>query len=179
MQSTTNNNSRIRATIAVVLSVCLLTGPAVQKTHAQQISTGTKVAVSAAVAGAFLFVWWIVGKATGGVKSPPANVSVFPRQMDFGGISTGSSAKNVVTIVNGLKGPLAATKITVKGQGFSVEEMPSLPLRVDPGERLLLNVSYCPGKRGKSSGKLSIAYQEINTSKNGSLEIHLEGRGQP
>ena len=113
----------------------------------------------AAVAGGVTIITLIARGLGGGERAPKGDVSMVPAALDFGRISVGRDASNIVTIGNSLSRSVSLTSLRIDGNSFSLPESPSLPIQIAPGEKYTLQIQFDPKRKGKTSGKLRCIFE--------------------
>jgi hypothetical protein len=99
-----------------------------------------------------------------------------PAVHDFGSVSSGDSATDPITLVNpiGSDGPVEITGLAVNGDPeFTLVSPPGLPVSLNPGDTLTLNVQFSPTSGGPFSGTLDATHD----GESGSLSVALSGDG--
>jgi hypothetical protein len=99
-------------------------------------------------------------------------LSTAPSPIAFGNVTEGSTASQTVQLSNSGTGTLAITQITVTGTGFSAGT-PSVPVSLNPGQSISLNVQFLPGFAGLASGSVVI----LSNAPNSPTLISLSGTG--
>jgi hypothetical protein len=104
----------------------------------------------------------------------PANL-VGPASVDFGAVAVGATATETVTLSNpiGSTGPLDVTALSATGTGFSIPTPPALPVTLDPGESITVDVAFAPTATGAHAGSLDATH----TGASSPLSIPLSGDG--
>lgn len=95
-----------------------------------------------------------------------------PTAVSFGNVATGSSASTTVSLSWTGINPVTLNSITTNGSGFSTAGV-SLPLTLNPGQPVTLNVQFAPVSNGGANGQIAIGYG----SHGGSTVIGLSGTG--
>lgn len=82
-------------------------------------------------------------------------LSLDPPWLDFGGVDPGQSAEGVVEMVNDGDAALTVTSVTVTGDvAFSHAFGEPLPLTIEPGERVPVDLVFAPTETGRFTSTL-------------------------
>lgn len=96
-----------------------------------------------------------------------------PGTLDFGSVSTGSSADDAVALGNtGGDQAIVVEGVALSGSAFSLSESFDGPVVVAPGSSLDLGVTFAPSSEGAKSGTLTVTHSGGQT-----LDVALEGEG--
>jgi hypothetical protein len=95
-----------------------------------------------------------------------------PCRHGFGKVQNGTSRSFNVQLKNSGKRTLKITSDSIQGSEFSVGSFP-LPMKLTPGETVVLPVVFTPTAAGRVTGNITLA----NTGSDSQLEIKLAGTG--
>ncbi len=87
------------------------------------------------------------------------NISTSVQEINFGQISTSSSADSTITIHAGADTALMISNITISGlskASFSIKNVPAMPFSLEAGKDLVLTVSFKPIDTGMATAKVEI-----------------------
>jgi Cep192 domain 4/HYDIN/CFA65/VesB-like, Ig-like domain/Abnormal spindle-like microcephaly-assoc'd, ASPM-SPD-2-Hydin len=91
-----------------------------------------------------------------GAAAGSASLSVSPSTVSFGGVSVGSTGKQVVTVTNSGTASENLTAISATGTGFSVTGI-TLPLTLTAGQSTSFTAQFAPTNTTSVTGNISIA----------------------
>lgn len=100
-------------------------------------------------------------------------VSVSPGSLDFGSVTTGSTATKTITLVSTGNQAVTIDALTASGSGFSLAPQ-TLPIVLQPGQQVSVSLTLDPVSTGSQTGDLSIHSNDSNTP---SVQVPLTGRG--
>lgn len=100
-------------------------------------------------------------------------LSASTSSLGFGYVDVNSSATESVVLTSAGTEAVSIQAISVTGGGFSAPGA-SVPLSLNPGQALVLNVQFDPGTAGPASGNLTIT---SNDSAGSTMTIALSGTG--
>jgi hypothetical protein len=100
-------------------------------------------------------------------------LSVNATSVAFGSISLNTAATQSVVLTSSGTQPVTVSALTVTGLGFSLANL-VLPVTLNPGQSVTLNLSFDPGILGLASGQLTIASNAVNGA---SVALSLSGTG--
>jgi len=132
-----------------------------QLTVTSNLSTGNTVVVNLAGTG----LATVAGSGT---------LVVSPSQVTFGTVSVGQTASATVLLSNEGSAPLEITQLGLTGQSFSVAGESNLPITINAGATLSLNVQFAPIASGTATGQLTVT---SNASTASTAVISLTGTG--
>jgi hypothetical protein len=103
-----------------------------------------------------------------------AALSLSASSLAFGDVTINTqSTPQFVTLMSSGTAPLSITAATVTGAGFAVAS-PGLPVTLNPGDGVTLQVKFAPTTAGAVTGSLNIA---TNAPTNGTAVVTLSGTG--
>jgi hypothetical protein len=102
-----------------------------------------------------------------------ANLNINATNVSFGDVAVGSQASQTVTLTSSGQAAVTVSSASVTGTGFSMAGT-TLPVTMNPGQTLALNVQFAPTATGAASGQLAI---KSNSSSNPTASIALSGTG--
>jgi len=111
--------------------------------------------------------------------SPPAPAPVSPAlelsttALQFGSVPIGTDAQQSLTVTSSGTAPLLISALTANGAAFAAQS-PSLPLTLQPGQKLTLPVKFGPKASGVETGQLVITSDAAATP---SVTVNLTGNG--
>jgi hypothetical protein len=91
----------------------------------------------------------------------------------FGQVTTGSTATGSLTLSSTGSAPVTVNGASVSGSGFSLESS-ALPMTLDPGKSLTLQLQFSPKTAGADVGSLAISSNSGNGS---TASVSLTGTG--
>lgn len=97
-----------------------------------------------------------------GVTSVGAQLSANPSAFTFGAVIVGNSATQAVTLRSTGGQPVVVSAITGPA-GFTITNLPGLPLTLAPGQSQVLNVQFAPASAGLVTGVLSLSSDASNS----------------
>lgn len=97
-----------------------------------------------------------------------------PSAIDFGTVNVGSSANQKVTITNTGLGSVQITNLNLSNTAFSVDGEGNLPVTLEAGKNLNLNVHYSPTDSVNSAGNMDVL---VGTSSTPAATVKLNGKG--
>ncbi len=113
----------------------------------------------------------------GWVASAP-EISVEPAAVDFGQVEVGSTSQSsLVTIRNNGNAGLNLQDLSivqVEGSGFSYTPLPQIPLTMDPGSVVTVEVQFTPSAEGAAVALLHI---QSDDPENPQIDVALSGTG--
>jgi beta propeller repeat protein len=104
------------------------------------------------------------------------DIEVVPTTVQFGDVTVGASATQIVTIQNVGAAGLTVTGISLApgSSGFAVTSAPSTPLTLAPGATAYVSVAFTPAAAGAASGALRVTSDDPDE---GLVEAALSGTG--
>ncbi len=113
---------------------------------------------------------------TAGKTAPKPPTISAPAELQFGEVAVGSSKTMTADIANVGNEPLEITGMTLydDDQVFTILNAPSLPLTLQPGEKVTLEIQFQPKQTAEYVSMLII---ESNDPRNNPYSIVLSGRG--
>ncbi len=102
-----------------------------------------------------------------------ATLSFNSTSIAFGFVRVNSSATQSLTLTSVGTAPVTISAVTATGEGFTLSGI-TPPVRLDPGQTMILNVQFNPLTTGAATGQVRIT---SNSSTNGTVEIGLNGTG--
>ena len=93
----------------------------------------------------------------------------------FGDLVVNSASTQSVTLTSSGTAPVTINSASLTGTGFSLSA-PTLPITLNPGQAVTLNVQFAPVATGAASGNLTIS---SNSTANSTLVIGMSGTGDP
>ena len=84
------------------------------------------------------------------------DLQIWPRNMDFGSQTMGCPDERTVWLVNGGTRELMVSELMLEGAGFELEDIPTLPLILEPEESVSMVVSFAPAMRGVVETALTV-----------------------
>src|SRR5579859_3747944 len=93
-----------------------------------------------------------------------AKLTATPSAIDFGTVSIGMSANQKVTISNAGSASVEITKLALTDAAFTVDGQGKLPVTLEAGKNLDLNVHYNPTDSIDSTGNLDVLVGAFSTS---------------
>jgi len=114
-----------------------------------------------------------------GVSCGPAwpEIDVTPLQYDFGAVDLGTSSVQIVTVSNVGGSTLVVGGLEIlrgSDPGFALEEAPTLPVEIEPGETLDVAVTFSPSTGDEVYGTLRIT---SNDNDDPTVDVALSGTG--
>jgi hypothetical protein len=97
-----------------------------------------------------------------------------PSSANLGTVTVGSSNSQTISLTNGGSAAITVSQATVTGAGFTMSNMPALPMTINAGSSKTFNAVFTPTGSGSSTGSISI----VSNSPNSPLTIALSGTGQ-
>jgi Putative Ig domain/Abnormal spindle-like microcephaly-assoc'd, ASPM-SPD-2-Hydin len=104
-----------------------------------------------AICGFVLSIAFLVAASAAG------QLAVNPVSVSFGTVAIGDGASYTMVLSNTGDTELTISRATVSGEGFSAAT-PALPLTLDAGQSIGLNVTFAPQSSGAANGSLSLGY---------------------
>jgi hypothetical protein len=104
-----------------------------------------------------------------------AQLSVNATTISFGAVVVNHATTQVVTLTSTGKAAVTVKSISVKGTGFSLSPV-SVPATLNPGQTLLLTLTFDPTTTGSQTGQLTIT---SDSSTNSTVTIALSGSSNP
>jgi hypothetical protein len=95
-----------------------------------------------------------------------------PSSLNFGSITTGTSAAQSVTLTNTGNSSVSVSGITVSGTGFSTTPF-ALPVTLAAGQSTSFSATFAPASTGSLSGSITVTSNAANSP----LVISLAGSG--
>lgn len=108
------------------------------------------------------------------LADPAPQIRAEPIPLLFGKVRLGKSLAKLLAIHNDGDAPLAVTRLTKKGNDFTLVAPPSRPFSVTPGGVRKLKVRFSPAARGLRSGWIRITH---NDPASGAVTVPLKGTG--
>jgi Abnormal spindle-like microcephaly-assoc'd, ASPM-SPD-2-Hydin len=93
-----------------------------------------------------------------GVSTESATAS--PSHVPFGDVAVGASSTVPVVLTNALSSKVTLSSFQTTGNGFSLSG-PQLPLTLDAGQSVTVNVTFAPQAAGSDGGSLFVAGPQI------------------
>jgi len=112
----------------------------------------------------------------GWLTSKP-DMTAMPQSLDFGRVKLGSSSAMTVSIANGGNANLSLQSVSLvqdSNPGFGYTPLPQLPLTVEPGKTVSVEVVFSPAAVGDALGVLRITGDDADTPV---IEVVLTGIG--
>ena len=106
-------------------------------------------------------------------KTATATLSLNSTSVAFGSVRVHTSATQSLTLTSVGTAPVTISDATATGEGFTMSGI-TLPVRLNPGQTMILNVQFNPSTTGTTTGQVRIT---SNSSTNGTVEIGLSGTG--
>ncbi len=109
------------------------------------------------------------------ILTPAGADLVGPADVDFGDVVVGDTASETVSITNpvGSDGPVEITALAVGGDtAFTIPAPPALPLTLNPGETVDVDVQFAPTAGGSVAGSLDVTHDGASA-----LAVGLAGNG--
>jgi subtilisin-like proprotein convertase family protein len=85
-----------------------------------------------------------------------ASLNVSPPSVNFGGVQSGSTSTETITLTNNGSALLTISSITVSGAGFTINTG-STDLTLDPAQATTFTATFSPNATGPFAGSVSIA----------------------
>jgi hypothetical protein len=104
-----------------------------------------------------------------------AQLSVNATTISFGAVVVNHATTQIVTLSSIGKAAVTVKSISVKGAGFSLSPV-NLPATLNPGQTLLLTLTFNPTTTGSETGQLTIT---SDSSTNSTVTIALSGTSNP
>jgi hypothetical protein len=95
-----------------------------------------------------------------------------PSSLDFGSLTTGTSATQSVTLTNTGNSSVSVSAINVSGTGFSTTPF-ALPVTFAAGQSTVISAKFAPATTGSLSGSITV----VSNAANSPLVISLAGSG--
>jgi hypothetical protein len=108
-----------------------------------------------------------------GTSATSPQLSVKPTSLPFGDVTVGTSSTQTVTLTSNGTASVTINSIKATGAGFSVSDE-TLPLTLNPGKTVTLQVQFAPTGTGAVTGDLAI---DSNSSTNAIATVSLSGTG--
>jgi predicted phage tail protein len=108
-----------------------------------------------------------------GVTQTSPALRLSTTSVNFGNVTVGSSGSQSVTLVSTGTAAVQVNAASVSGSGFSVGGA-SFPLTLQPGQQVVLQVTFTPTKAGTATGALAIS---SNSSTGATQQVALNGAG--
>jgi hypothetical protein len=108
--------------------------------------------------------------------SPFPQIDVDPDILMFGDVRVGETSRLPITIVNTGTAPLMVNEIEPPGTQFLLSPEPDLPVSVESGGELILDLLYRPTTAGAAFGLLRVSSNAVNAPE---ILIDLRGMGVP
>ena len=109
--------------------------------------------------------------AVSGNGVQPAS-SITPSSVNFGNVTVGSPASQMIQLQNSGSGTLTVSQVSVTGSGFGIGSL-ALPLTLSSGQTSNFNVQFNPATAGAATGTVSL----VNNAPNSPTTIGLSGTG--
>ena len=127
--------------------------------------------------GSCLAIWGCGAKTQGGGSSGGvrAKLQFSNSSLAFGNVSVGSTKTSNLSIANASAagGPsITVSQINVTGAGFSAAPASTPPFTLDPGQSLIVGVTFAPKSTGAVNGYLSVLIADSNPA-----SLPLSGNG--
>ncbi|MGH9746655.1 MAG: choice-of-anchor D domain-containing protein [Candidatus Acidiferrales bacterium] len=97
-----------------------------------------------------------------------------PSSANLGTVTVGNSNSQTISLTNGGTAAVSVSQATVSGTGFTISNMPALPMTINAGSSKTFNAVFTPTGAGNVSGSISI----VSNAPNSPLSIALSGTGQ-
>ena len=104
-----------------------------------------------------------------------AQLSVNATTISFGAVVVNHATTQTVTLTSTGKAAVTVNSISVTGTGFSLSPV-SVPATLNPGQTLLVTLTFDPTTTGSKTGQLTIT---SNSSTNSTVTIALSGTSNP
>ncbi len=106
-------------------------------------------------------------------KTATATLSLNSTSVAFGRVRVNTSATQTLTLTSAGTAPVTISGATATGEGFTMSGI-TLPVRLNPGQTMTLNLQFEPLTTGVAIGQVKIT---SNSLTNGTVEIGLSGTG--
>lgn len=110
----------------------------------------------------------------GAGEQPQSQISASPASLVFGAISVGGSALQAITITNRGTSTLKISQVSISGNGFHLDPLPSLPLSIPASQTAQVVVQFAPLVAGSVTGAVTIS---SNASNENTTAVSLSGDG--
>jgi len=98
------------------------------------------------------------------------HLSASPTSMNFGSLTTGTSASQTLALTNTGNSAVSISKITASGTGFTIGAN-SLPISLVPGQSTSVSVAFAPASAGNAAGGVTI----VSNAAESPLVVALSG----
>jgi hypothetical protein len=112
------------------------------------------------------------GSVSGPPNAPPAVLTTYSSNVDFGDVALGAATTQGVTFSNTGGSPLTLQQNSVSGAGFTTNGI-GQGVTLGPGQYVTLAVSFQPSATGKANGTASLASSTSNLP----INLPLTGNG--
>jgi hypothetical protein len=103
------------------------------------------------------------------------DLQVWPRSPSFGEQAMGCPSERTLWLVNEGTRALSVSEVMLESEGFTLEDVPELPLVLEPEESVAMVVSFAPVARGAVEGTLMVVSDDLD----GPTFTTLSGTGSP
>ncbi len=185
---TSTETETITASSAVTITSLVATGPFTRGTPSQtlpaSLAAGASMSVpvtfaptKAGLAGGSLTIGsdsgtFVVSLSGSGEVNGPSLTST-TSGISFGGIATGDQSSDTVGFVNDGSQPLTVSEVDVPEQPFGVSGAPEQGAVLQPGDEVVVNVTFAPTVNGSYSSSLEV------DSDGGDVEVAITGNSTP
>ena len=107
-------------------------------------------------------------------KGVPDTLLPEPASIAFGDIPVGTSGDASVALQNRTLTAIEVSNLSVSGQPFAIDSQLDLPVMIDSGDSLHLNVQFAPAAVGSATGQLTII---SNSPSDATTVVSLSGNG--
>ena len=108
-----------------------------------------------------------------GVAAPVPQLTVSATGLNFGNVTVNSTATEAISLKSTGTGPVTLSGVSVSGSGFSTAAI-TVPLKLDPGQALNLQITFTPTVAGAAMGSLVVT---SDSSSNATATVSLSGTG--
>jgi hypothetical protein len=108
-----------------------------------------------------------------GVAAPVPQLTLSATSLSFGNVTVNSTATMAITLNSTGTAPVTLSGVSVGGSGFSTAAI-ALPLKLNPGQTLNLQITFTPTASGAATGSLVIT---SDSSSNATATVSLAGTG--
>ncbi|MCU1224397.1 MAG: choice-of-anchor domain [Edaphobacter sp.] len=116
----------------------------------------------------------VIGLSGAGVAAPSPQLTVSTASLSFGNTTVNSAAAQALTLTSSGTSAITVSAVAISGASFSIIGGGSLPVRLSPGQSLMLQVQFKPTVRGRVTGQLTV---RSDSATNGTAVIGLSGAG--
>ena len=108
-----------------------------------------------------------------GIAATSPQLTLSSLRLGFGDATVGSSTPQPLTLTSTGSSPVTVSSATISGTDFSADSS-TLPVTLNPGQSLTLQVQFDPTETGRAHGQLTI---NSSSSSNGTAVVELNGNG--